>query len=116
MDTLTGPAGTRTEASTGRLPGSEPKVLVLKGKTWRDVLEADHPTEVQAAIEKEVTKRLDADYKHVDRKTELRTAYQALVMDCFTHAGEDDEDPEFVALVAMRKPLSEIIGLPDLDD
>jgi hypothetical protein len=98
------------------IAGGLPKVLVLKGKTWRDVLEADHPTEVQAAIEKEVTKRLDADYKHVDRKTELRTAYQALVMDCFTHAGEDDEDPEFVALVAMRKPLSEIIGLPDLDD
>ncbi len=77
-----------------------PKVVVLKGKTWREsVLEGEHPAEVQRSIEKEVAKRrVDAEYKHVDRKIELRDVYQKLVFECFEVSGEDDQDPEFLAL------------------
>ncbi|CUB05561.1 MULTISPECIES: GGDEF domain-containing response regulator [Tepidiphilus] len=42
MDTLTGPAGTRTEASTGRLPGSEPKVLVIEDTVTSAAVLARH--------------------------------------------------------------------------
>ena len=94
------------------IAGGLPKVVVLKGKTWTDILNGDHPAEVQAAIEKEVTKRIDADYKHIDRKIELSSSYEQMVLSCFTNSGEDDQDPEFLALSTMQKPLREIIGLP----
>ncbi len=42
MDILTGPAGTRTEASTGRLPGSEPKVLVIEDTVTSAAVLARH--------------------------------------------------------------------------
>ena len=98
------------------ISGGLPKVVVLKGKGWTGIVEGDHPAEVQAAIEKEVAKRIDADYKHIDRKTELRSAYEQLVLARFTDSGEDDQDPEFLALAAMQKPLLEIVGLPPQED
>ena len=98
------------------ISGGLPKVVVLKGKGWTDIVEGDHPAEVQASIEKEVAKRIDADYKHIDRKTELRSAYEQLVLARFTDSGEDDQDPEFLALAAMQKPLLEIVGLPPQED
>lgn len=94
------------------ISGGLPKVVVLNGKNWSDVIEGAHPTEVQTAIEKEVNKRIDAEYKHIDKKGELRTAYQQMVMNRFIESGEDDQDAEFVALAAMQKPLLEIVGLP----
>ena len=42
MDILTEPAGTRTEASTGRLPGSEPKVLVIEDTVTSAAVLARH--------------------------------------------------------------------------
>jgi len=98
------------------ISGGLPKVVVLKGKGWTDIIEGDHPADVQAAIEKEVAKRIDADYKHIDKKTELRSAYEQLVLARFTDSGEDDQDAEFLALAAMQKPLLEIVGLPAQDD
>lgn len=98
------------------ISGGLPKVVVLKGKSWTDVIEGAHPADVQAAIEKEVNKRIDAEYKHIDQKDELRTAYQQMVMNRFIESGEDDQDAEFVALAAMQKPLFEIVGLPPQDD
>ena len=98
------------------ISGGLPKVVVLQGKTWSDILNGDHPAEVQGAIEKEVAKRLDAEYKHIDKKIELRSAYQQMVLDCFSNSGEDDQDPEFLALSAMQKPLLEILGLPPQED
>lgn len=98
------------------IAGGLPKVVPLQGKSWTDILQGDHPAEVQAAIEKEVAKRIDADYKHIDKKTELRSAYEQLVLARFTDSGEDDQDPEFLALAAMQKPLLEIVGLPPQDD
>ena len=62
-------------------------MVVLKGKGWTDIIEGDHPADVQAAIEKEVAKRIDADYKHIDKKTELRSAYEQLVLARFMEAG-----------------------------
>ncbi|QEZ44885.1 tubulin-like doman-containing protein [Cupriavidus oxalaticus] len=96
--------------------GGLPKVHVLQGKTWHDVLEADHPGELQSILEKEVARRIDTDYKHIDKKIELRDAYTSLVMTRFTEAGEDDQDPQFVALSAMQAPVFEIAGLPAVAD
>lgn len=98
------------------ISGGLPKVVVLKGKRWTDIIQGDHPADVQAAIEKEVTKRIDADYKHIDKKTEMRSAYEKMVLACFNDSGEDDQDPDFLALAAMQKPLLEIVGLPPQDD
>lgn len=98
------------------ISGGLPKVVVLRGKSWTDIVEGDHATDIQAAIEKEVSKRIDAEYKHIAKKAELRGAYQQLVMDRFIESGEDDQDPEFVTLVAMQKPLLEIVGLPPQED
>ena len=97
------------------IAGGLPKVQVLQGKNWSDVLEGEHPAELQAAIEKEVNKRIDADHKHIDKKRGLRDTYREMVLTCFTDAGEDDQDPEFVALSAMQDPLLEIIGVPAED-
>lgn len=89
-----------------------PASKVLNASSWQDVLDADHPAEVQSAIEKEVNKRIDGDYKHIDKKSQLLEAYQAMAMRCFDEAGADDQDPEYVALVAMQQPLRDIIGMP----
>lgn len=97
------------------ITGGLPKVQVLQGKTWFDVLNGDHPAELQAVIKKEVDKRLDAEHKHIDKKRELRDQYLQMVLTCFTDAGEDDQDPEFVALSAMQEPLLEIVGAPAED-
>ncbi len=98
------------------ISGGLPKVVVLNGKSWTDIIEGDHPADLHAAIEKEISKRIDAEYKHIDKKGELRNAYQQMVMNRFIESGEDDQDEEFVALAAMQKPLLEIIGLPPQDD
>lgn len=98
------------------ISGGLPKVVVLGGKSWADVIEGDYPAGLQGTIEKEVNKRIDAEYKHIDKKAELRTAYQQMVMSRFIESGEDDQDAEFVALAAMQKQLLEILGLPRQDD
>lgn len=94
------------------IAGDLPKVHVLQGKTWFDVLEADQPAEAQLAIEKEVAKRLDAEYKHIDKKEELRTAYRQMVRARFEEVEQDEQDPQIVVLGAMRDPMFEIAGLP----
>ncbi len=90
-----------------------PAVKVLAGKQWGDVLEGEHPAEVQTLIEREVVKRIDADYKHIEQKNQLMDAYRAFAGARFEASGQDDQDPQFLALRAMRGPLQSIIGMPD---
>ena len=97
------------------IAGGLPKVQVMQGKTWFDVLNSDHPSEIQAIIEKEVDKRINVEYKHIDKKLELRDMYRQMVLTCFTEASEDDQDPEFIALSEMQAPLLEIVGAPAED-
>lgn len=97
------------------IAGGLPKVQVMQGKTWFDVLNSDHPSEIQAIIEKEVDKRITVEYKHIDKKIELRDMYRQMVITCFTEASEDDQDPEFIALSEMQAPLLEIVGAPAED-
>ena len=92
--------------------GDLPKVFVLQGKTWHDVLQAEQPADAQAAIEKEVAKRLDGEYKHIEKKGELRKAFQQMVQTRYLEADEDEQDPQLMALGAMREPMFEIVGLP----
>jgi hypothetical protein len=93
-----------------------PAARILKGTRWSDVIDGDHPAELQTLIEREVNKRIDIDFKHVEKKDELLTTYQDMARARFDEAGEDDQDPEFLALRAMRKPIREIIGLPALSE
>ena len=88
-----------------------PATKILVGKNWIDVLNGDHPDDIQSAIEREVIKRIDAEFKHVDKKGELLSSYQKIALTCFNDAGEDDQDPAFLMLSAMQKPVREIIGL-----
>lgn len=93
-----------------------PAAKILNGKNWNEVLNGDHPIELQSAIEREVVKRIDADFKHIDKKDELLSSYQSLVISRFNDAGEDDQDEEFLALSAIQTPIRSIIGLPALVD
>jgi len=89
-----------------------PASKVLEGRNWDEVIGADHPQELQSAIECEVNRRIDADYKHIDRKNELLSAYRELAIACFMEAGEDDQDPRYQQLHRMQAPLKAIIGIP----
>jgi hypothetical protein len=93
-----------------------PASKILTGKNWNEVLHGDQAADLQSAIEREVMTRIEADFKHIDRKGELLTGYQQMALSRFNEAGEDDQDPEFVALSAMQTPLRAIIGLPVLSD
>ena len=93
-----------------------PAAKILNGKNWNEVLNGDHPAELQNAIEREVTKRIDADFKHIDKKGELLSGYHSLVISRFNDAGEDDQDEEFLALSAIQTPIRSIIGLPALSE
>jgi hypothetical protein len=93
-----------------------PTSKVLNGRNWEEVIGADHPSDLQGAIEREVAKRIDADYKHIDKKNELLSAYRELAMACFREAGEDDQDPGYQQLRTMQAPLKAIIGIPATQD
>lgn len=90
-----------------------PAVKVLVGKQWGEVLNGDHPAEVQALIEREVKQRIDADYKHIEQKNKLMDAYRGLAAARFEESGQDDQDDLFLSLRAMRAPLQSIIGMPE---
>ncbi|CAN7591802.1 hypothetical protein LJR029_002306 [Caballeronia sp. LjRoot29] len=89
-----------------------PAAKILKGARWSDVIDGGYPIELQSLIEREVGKRIDSDFKHIEKKDGLLKDFQAIARERFQAAGEDDQDPEFLALSAMRKPIREIIGLP----
>lgn len=89
-----------------------PTSKILAGKTWNDMLGAEHPADIQLIIERGVDKLVSADLKHIDKKTEVLKSYQALAIARFQEAGEDDQDPQYQALSAMQIPVREIIGLP----
>lgn len=89
-----------------------PAAKILNGACWTDVIDGEYPADLQGLIEREVGKRIDSDFKHIEKKDSLLKDYQAIARERFQAAGEDDQDPEFLALSAMRKPIREIIGLP----
>jgi len=89
-----------------------PAAKILKGARWSDVIDGEYPIELQSLIEREVGKRIDSDFRHIEKKDSLLKDFQAIARERFQAAGEDDQDPEFLALSAMRKPIREIIGLP----
>ena len=93
------------------IAGGLPKVQVLTGVNIYSVIQNDQPDELQTIIEREVTKRLTADYKHIDKKKELRSGYQALVLKRFTDSGDDDQDNIFLALSSMQEHVLSIIGI-----
>lgn len=88
-----------------------PVAKILAGAQWNDVLQGGHPAEVQSAIEREVGRRIDAEFKHIDQKKVLEQAYLDFASARFEEAGQDDQDPEYLALVAMRTPLKAIFGI-----
>lgn len=89
-----------------------PASKVVNGRNWYEVIGSDQPHELQTAIEREVTRRIDADYKHIERKKELLDAFHGLALARFQEAGEDDQDPDYLELSKMQAPLKAIIGIP----
>jgi hypothetical protein len=92
-----------------------PRITVLPGKAWVDVMNADHPDALRQAVRSAVKGRVGKDYVHHERKLELDKAYKQLMRERFTAAGEDDQDAEYTALMAMRPVfLKDVLGLnPD---
>jgi hypothetical protein len=88
-----------------------PASKVLRGTTWKAVIDDDHPVDIQSLIEREVGRRVDAELKHKDAKETLFNRYIDFATARFTEAGDDDQDPEYLALSAMQKPIREIIGM-----
>jgi hypothetical protein len=89
-----------------------PASKVLRGATWQAIIGEDHPADLQGLIEREVGRRVDVDLKHKDEKEKVFQRYIEFATARFEAAGEDDQDPEFLALSAMQKHVREIIGLP----
>jgi hypothetical protein len=89
-----------------------PASKVLRGSTWQSVIDEDHSAELQGMIEREVSRKVDAELKHKDDKQKLFDEYVEFATARFNEAGEDDQDPEYLAISAMQKPVREIIGLP----
>jgi hypothetical protein len=89
-----------------------PEVVVLPGKQWGEVLVAEHPDSVRAAISTAVKQKIGAEYVHMDRKRELEGAFKSLLVARFQEVGEDDQDAEFVAMRKMRDlVVKDIVGL-----
>jgi hypothetical protein len=89
-----------------------PSSKVLAGRNWEEVLHGDHPPELQGAVEREVAQRIDADYKHIDKKKELLSGYRELAIARLEEVGQDDRDPGYQLLREMQAPLQAIIGMP----
>jgi hypothetical protein len=88
-----------------------PSAKVLAGRQWDDVLQAEHPPEVERAIERDVGIRIDTEFKHVDKKNELLAAFQSMARQRFEAAGADDQDPGYLMLRSMNAPVRSIIGI-----
>ncbi|MEX5745090.1 tubulin-like doman-containing protein [Massilia sp. X63] len=88
-----------------------PASKVLEGRNWEAVFDAEHADDVRKLIEREVTQRIDREFKHVEKKDELFQAYRALARSCFEEAGQDDQDPGYQQLQSMMAPVRGIIGI-----
>lgn len=88
-----------------------PASKVLAGRSWEEVLHGDQSAELERHVEREVGRRIEAEFKHIDRKNELLTAYKQFATERFVAAGEDDRDPGYVFLHSMSGQVRSIIGL-----
>ena len=71
-----------------------PASLPLSGVSLSEVIEKVQSEEAQKLIETEVNKKLEMDYKHIERKNELLRKYRDYAVQVFEAAGEDDQSPE----------------------
>lgn len=90
-----------------------PSSKILGGRNWDEVLAGEHSPEVQQIIEREVGRRIEAEYRHIDKKNELLSAYQQLAMARFQEAGENDQDAAYLFLRGMNGTVKSIIGMPN---
>jgi hypothetical protein len=88
-----------------------PSAKVLTGRQWEEVLQAEQPPDVERAIERDVAARIDAEFKHVDKKNELLAAFQQMARQRFDASGADDQDPLYLMLRGMNAPVRSIIGI-----
>jgi len=88
-----------------------PASKVLRGRNWDEVLHGDHAVELEQHVEREVSRRIEAEFQHVERKNELITAYKQFATKRFDAAGQNDSDPAFVLLRNMNGQVRSIIGL-----
>ncbi|PXW29636.1 tubulin-like doman-containing protein [Paraburkholderia caballeronis] len=89
-----------------------PTSKVLEGRDWPTVFEGEQPEEAQQLIEREVSRRIEADYRHRDDKNALLDKFNAFARTIYEEAGSDD-DPAYRSLVEMKPLVRDIIGLKD---
>ncbi|WP_246794412.1 tubulin-like doman-containing protein [Burkholderia perseverans] len=89
-----------------------PASKALSGGTWDRVFDGDQPEALQALLEKEVTRRLGADYQHLERKNALLDEFNAFARARLEELGDDTDHPAYQELVRMKVAVREIVGLP----
>jgi len=89
-----------------------PAVQVLQGRTWDEVLTGDQPVKLLPIIEREVKLRIEAEYRHIDKKNELLSAYKRFALARFQEAGENEEDAGYLLLHGLGSSVKSIIGMP----
>lgn len=116
---LLGMVAERKDYETGRpewalvyLHDGLPAEEVLQGRNWDEVLAADQPEAIQQLIEREVNRRIEEEYRHIDKKSDLMKVYQEFALACFNDAGRNARDPKYQLLQGMNAPLKSIIGMP----
>ena len=89
-----------------------PSTEVLTGREWTDVQNGELADKIRADIAKAVKNKIAAEYQHLDRKQELDNAFKQMAREQFAAAGDDDEDEQYKALLAMRPTfLKRIVGI-----
>jgi len=88
-----------------------PASLPLSGVSLSEVIEKVQSEEAQKLIETEVNKKLEMDYKHIERKNELLRKYRDYAVQVFEAAGEDDQSPEYQKIASMADVIRQIVGL-----
>ncbi|EKU83339.1 MULTISPECIES: tubulin-like doman-containing protein [Massilia] len=88
-----------------------PASKVMEGRNWDAVFDADHSEDLRGLVEREVTRRIDSEFKHQEKKEELYTAFRALARARFDEAGQDDQDPAYQQLQGLAAPVRSIIGI-----
>jgi hypothetical protein len=89
-----------------------PAVQVLQGRSWDEVLTGDQSPALLPIIEREVELRIEAEYRHIDKKNELLSAYKNFALACFQESGENEQDARYLLLHGLGGSVKSIIGMP----
>jgi hypothetical protein len=84
----------------------------LQGRTWDEVLMGDQSPKLVPLIEREINLRIEAEYRHIDKKNELLSAYKEFATARFRDSGGNYQDSGYQLLQGMGGSVKAIIGMP----